>query len=154
MSTYPTCDPETSVFRATKSKGCKTKTTGTRSARRRRTEPEAIALLDGAKGLSGMVRRHAVVRVRDAKQPVAEARRIVDHLAREAAAGIVQGDAIDFSDVQELRVKIIRRDRILDQPQAMLLARMDRKIALEGMTKTEFGRFAAILFSAAMKCCL
>ncbi len=147
----PTRDPGIANLRSTTSRAYKAKTTGVRSPRRRRTEREAIALLDGAQRLSGAARDHAIDRIRRAKQPAAEAKRILDHLARDAVAGIVQADEIDFSDVQELRVRIVHRDLILDSPQASFLARMERDIAAKGMTKEVFLRRAEVLFSEPMK---
>ena len=151
LSYPPTSGLAISNFHATKSRIYKAKTTGVRSPRRRRTERLAIALLDDAQRLSGAARDHAIGRIRLAKQPVAEAKRIVSHPARKAVTGIAQANAVDFSNVQELRVRIIRRDLILDSPQAMYLARMERDIATKGMTGSEFQRRAELLMSEPMK---
>ncbi len=144
----PTGRPENAIFRPTISRGYKAKTTRAKSPRRRRTERDAISLLDRLKGFD---RRRAVERVRSAKQPVAEAQRILARIARNEVAGHVVDDVVGHADVQELRAKIIRRDYMLDQPQAQLLARMDRMIASDGMTKDEFAKFATALLSEAMR---
>ena len=65
--------------------------------------------------------------------------------------GIVHADEIDFSEVQQLRIRIVRRDLILDSPQATFLYRMERDIARTGMTSSEFRRRAEVLFGEPMK---
>ena len=122
--------------------GYEAKSATLKSRRRRRTEKEAADLLDRETSLSPTRRRHALARIRKSRQPVAETRRIIAQAGRDLIAG-VGGDEIDFSDVQELRVRLILRDGGIWAPQASLLHRMDRLIATESMTRDQFEQFAA-----------
>ena len=117
-------------------------------SRRKRIEREAIQLLDGVR-LTPSRRKWAISRIREARRPTVEARRIVAQAARRAVE--LEVDDIGHSEVQELRARIIRRDGLLDIPPAMLLARMDRIIATFGMTKDAFAQLATLLFSEALK---
>jgi hypothetical protein len=161
FGTLPTGNPQNVQFRTTKSKGYKAKklTAPAARSRRKRTEREAIKLLD-AVHLSPSRRQWAITRIRNARQPNVEARRIVEHAEREMAAilagrldpnGEVEDTPIELADVQELRARIIRRDGMLDQPQAMLLARMDRQVATKSMTEDESTKLTTALFSEAMR---
>ena len=95
-------------------------------------------------------RARALDRIRSANRPLTEAKRLISTSAPEVTADAA--DAIDFSDVQELRAKVIRRDGILDRPQAMLLSRMDRMIANDGLSRERFTTLSAALFGPAMRC--
>lgn len=111
------------------------------SRQRKRTEQTAINMLSET-SLSPARKRAAVVRIRNASQPLAEARRIVAQAQRDASAGVLEHDGIDFSDVQEIRVRLIRRHGILDRPHANLLCRMDRMIAEGNMSREAFATMA------------
>ena len=136
--------------------GCKAKTTGLKSPRRRRTERDAIAVLNGAEWpLRGPRRKHAFMRIWLAKQPVVEAQRIVAHLARDVEAGNIDADAVGpgvnavgYDDVQELRAELIWHRRKsghdgLSDVHRKLLADMDRQITTRGMTRGEFDERAS-----------
>ena len=125
----------------------KAKSTPLKSPRRRRTERQAIMVLDEAR-LPATQRRHALARIRGARQPITEARRIIDQTARLDVAELGCDD-IGLADVQELRVKLARRDGGVWSPQSILLRRMDRRIAGEGMTRPEFDDLAAAVWRMA-----
>ncbi len=78
-----------------------------------------------------------MARIRRARQPTVEARRIIAQASRRAVE-ITRGDTIDLADVQELRVKLIRRDGGIVEPHASLLRRLDARIAAGAMTRGEF----------------
>ena len=126
----------------------KAKSTTLKSRQRRRTETAAIELLSGVRLTSGE-RRSAIDRIRCARQPIAEAKRIVDQADRQAMRRALQGNdarlaaKVDQSDVQELRVKLIRRDGGIVEPHASLLRRLDARIAAGAMTRDEFEETAA-----------
>lgn len=80
-------------------------------------------------------------------RPLAEAKRLVEWFHRQGVAEAVDGEEIGHDSVQELRVKLIRRDLVLDQPQAMLLNRMDKLIALGDMTRERFEHLAATVLA-------
>ena len=157
----PTREPGIANFRSTKSTTYKAKklTSPAARSRRKRLEREAIKLLDTVR-LTPSRLQWAINRIRDARQPTVEAKRIVKRAERERAAilagrldaaGKVEDNPIQFADVQELWARIIRRDGMLDQPQAMLLARLDDRILENGMTVDEFTKITTALFSEAMK---
>ena len=113
-------------------------------SRRKRTENEAVKLLDGL-GLSPARRRHAIGRIRNARCPRIEAQRIVDQAARADVAEL-GGDDIGLADVQELRAKLARRDGGVWSPQALMLRRMDCMIVSSGITRQEFDGLAAAVW--------
>lgn len=79
------------------------------------------------------------------KQPVVEAKRIVDQDKTDRhGLELVRGREVDLSDVQELRVKLIRRDKGIWSPHSYYLHRMERDILTAGMTKDEFKRRSAV----------
>ena len=127
------------------------KSTNLKSRQRRRTEHKAVEVLDGAKAQLGGPRwQHAVSRIRRAKQPVVEARRIIARLDRDAAVGNVDIEVIDrvggtigYDDVQELRAQVIWRDGKLGNARRTLFSGMDRQIATRGMTRVEFHEAAS-----------
>ena len=108
-------DLELAFLSPTKPMTYEAKSTGIKSLRRRRTEREAIATLDGSK-LRGLRRKHALMRIRLAKQPIAEVRRIVAQFTRDAAAGNVDVDFID-ADAQLDRLHDHRSGRSLTPKQ-------------------------------------
>ena len=161
FGTLPTGDPRNVQFRTIKSKGYKAKklTSPAARSRRNRTEREAIKQLD-AVHLSPSRRQWAITRIRNARQPTVEARRFVERAEREMTAilagrldpnGEVEDTPIELADVQELRARIIRREGMLDQPQASLLARMDLQVATKSMTEDEFTKLTTALFGEAMR---
>jgi len=79
-----------------------------------------------------------------ASQPIAEAKRIVvQHKTDRHGLELVRDREVDLSDVQELRVKLIRRDKGIWSPHTDYLYRMERDILTKGMTKGEFKRRSA-----------
>ena len=122
------------------------KSTTPKSRQRRRTEKAAIALLDGA-CLTRGERVAAILRIRRAKQPRAQAKRVVAKATREI---ITVGDGdIGLDNVQELRTKLARRDGGVWSPQSDVLRRMECRIAGEGMTPQEFDDLAAAVWRMA-----
>ncbi len=116
----------------------------TRSRQRRRTERAAIQHLDDHTQGFAKQRPKAIARIRQARQPIAEAKRIVDQTDRRTVRRALQGNdarppaKVDQSDVQVLRVKLIRRDGRMVEPHASLLHRMEVRIATGAMTRDEF----------------
>ncbi|WP_442577704.1 hypothetical protein ACSBOB_19270 [Mesorhizobium sp. ASY16-5R] len=120
------------------------------SRQRQRTEAEAVKLLDRSTDLPPLRRVKLVKRIRGARQPLREAKRVIS----EILIGSVD-DRIDFSDVQELRVKLLRRDISLDPSQVEKLRELDR-MAAKGCSKADFERVATALLlyvSALPKSC-
>ncbi len=84
---------------------------------------------------------------------MAEAKRIVAQADRRAVRRALNGndarppDKVDHSDVQEFRVKLMRRDGGIVEPHASLLRRLDARIAADGMTRGEFEEEAARAWS-------
>ena len=123
------------------------KSTTHKSRQRRRTEKDAVALLDGLIRLPPYERRSALKRIRTSRQPGVEARRIANHAKRRAV--IIGHDEIDLADVQELRVKLLRRDGGIWEPQASLLHQMDASIASGEMDQEVFEESAAVVLGMA-----
>lgn len=111
-----------------------------KSRQRIRTEKNALAFLDRSLRLPPLRRRKALDRIRSAKQPAREAQKIVreslDHASRET---------LDHSDVQELRVRLLRRDITLCPEQHDWLSRLDVLIAKGRMSRDEFDAQAEAL---------
>ncbi len=108
--------------------------------RRKRTLQEAKRLVDGS-SLPINKRRYAYRSLRRAKQPVREAKRIVQRY--EADKHKLNKEplrAVDLSDVQELRVTLIQRDLGIWPPHTDYLRRMELDILTIGMTWDEFER--------------
>ena len=145
----PTGHPENTNLRSTKSKSYEAPGKP-RSRQRRQSEKAALDLLRKAQLRFGEW-ESAVRRIRRAPRPMTVAKRIIAHAQLAAIAEQFDHDEVDLSDVQALRAKYIRRHGLIDQPQRLLLARMDRQIAIEGMIKGEFAHFAATLFGESMK---
>ena len=124
------------------------KSTDLRPPRRRRTEKAAIEHLDKEVRLPRNERRSALERIRRARQPLRETKRIISNVQQRAVSGVLRtsDDLIDFSDVQELRVKLIRRDGGVWEPQALMLRRMEVDIATKGMTGEEFRERAGVVW--------
>ena len=113
------------------------------SRQRKRTEKQALELLKDAGILAGR-RRTLAARIRAARQPVAEARRIVEAAQRDA---VPIGEGLDFSDVQEIRAKLIRRDGGLWPPQSDMLARLDWLIASGELDRDGFEQMAGVVLA-------
>jgi len=98
-----------------------------KSQRRIRTEKEAVQYLnDNVSSLSSERRRSAMARIRFAKQPNVEAKRIIQKYHLDKASSIAVNDQIDLSDTEELRVRLFRRDSIIEEPHISLLERRNR----------------------------
>lgn len=110
---------------------------------RRRTLKRAKKIIAEG-GIRGRALTEALESVRLARQPVASAKRIVEcHKKKKLALDV--GDEVDLSDVQEVRVKLIRRDGGIWPPQSTLLGKMERRILTEGMTPEAFKDSAAVV---------
>lgn len=98
-------------------------------------------------------RANAIDRIRRAKLPGYEAKRLVAHYERQGVnlEGATEADApVDHSDAQEIKATLLRRDKFLDQPQAMMLARMDKMIAAGNIDRETFNAMASRVIK--MKC--
>jgi len=84
---------------------------------------------------------------------MAEAKRIVAQANRQAVRHALHGNdarppaTVDHSDVQELRVKIIRRDGGIVEPHTSLLRRLDQRIATGAMNRGEFEEVASRMWA-------
>jgi hypothetical protein len=111
---------------------------------RRRTEKEAINLLDKDGCLTPGRRKNAIQRIRHAKQPKAEVRRILWQFRQDTIRGLVSNDnELDLSDVQEVRVRLIQRDHGIWPPHTDYLQRMELMIIRGTLTPEAFKRMAA-----------
>jgi hypothetical protein len=108
-----------------------------RSRQRLRTERKALDYAISKLDLSHSRRLKARDRIRSAKQPLREARRIVSEALGHATQATGRAK-IDPSDVQELRVKLLRRDLILCPEQSDWLDRLERHVAAGTITWPEF----------------
>lgn len=117
-------------------------TTG-RSRQRLRTEKNAFRYLDEKLALPSLRRQKARARIRSAKQPIREARKVVC----ETLAPSTISACPDHSDVQELRVRLLRRDLVLCPEQDNWLCRLDIRIARREIGKQEFDREAVELLA-------
>ena len=91
---------------------------------------------------------HAERRIFNARQPRAEAKRLLAYHEREKARKTIPvKHEIDLSDVQELRVRLIRKFGALypSDPQVILLTKIERQVAEGMMTKRKFQILAATL---------
>lgn len=123
----------------------KRQVTTSRSRQRRRSENAAIAHLRKSTRIAERERRNAEARIRDTKRPMVKAKRIVEQFQRRAAGVDLDGRP-DLSDVQELRVKLIRRDGLVDTQG--LLHRLEVMVA-KGCTKADFENQAGIIWELA-----
>ncbi len=115
--------------------------------RRRRTTQDAEAMLHRALNLTPAEKCQAMLRIRRAKQPKVEARRIIKHFQLEAMAEVCRHDGtVDPSDAQELRIKLLRRGRIWP-PQSTWLLRLERRLAKGTITPAQFRAEAAALLA-------
>ena len=121
-------------------------TGGGDSPQRRRTTRLAVEFLDQHCRLSGQKRKRALDRIKVAKQPKAEARRIIEHAQRQALRMATAPAGPDLSDVQELIAKLTRRDGGLWPPQSHMIQRLSLDV-LSGMNVDDFQGRAALIFS-------
>jgi hypothetical protein len=68
-------------------------------------------------------------------------------VSREALIGTGSIGNLDFSDVQELRVKLVRRDSTLCPEQERWLRRLDTQIAAGSISQAEFRNETAELLA-------
>jgi hypothetical protein len=111
------------------------------SKARRRAIKEALATLDGSVRLTPSRRHYAVHRIQQARSPKVEAKRLIQGYRQGAVALSTQPD---LSDVEELRVRLIRRDHWLDPQVRRLLGVLDRAVAC-GLSRSEFQRRVAVI---------
>lgn len=115
------------------------------SPRRIRTEQKARAIIREAP-LKGDHMTEALRFVRGAKQPVREARRIVQRaLTTKNGMEVPIGAELDLSDAEELKVKLIKRDLGIWPPHSNYLLRIMKDIISGSITKAEFERRSAVL---------
>jgi hypothetical protein len=107
-----------------------------RSRQRLRTERKALDFLSSKLDLPPARRLKARHRIRSAKQPAREARRIISESLGHANDNLKAG--LDHSDVHELRVKLLRKDLVLCPEQSDWLNRLDRQIAAGTITRAGF----------------
>jgi hypothetical protein len=113
--------------------------------RRRRTERTARRIIEEAP-YPGRRRPEAYRRIRNAKQPVKEANRIISHyMTNRHELELVDGPENDLSDVQELRAKLIRRDYGIWSPHTDYLHRMEKDILSGNMDLVEFRRRSSVV---------
>ncbi len=111
-----------------------------KSPQRKRTEKEAIACFDRMAHLPPAARRRAITEIRASKRPMLSAKRLA-----QARIDIPTGKGrLDHSDVQEIICKLLRRDGLIDTPQASMIRRLDVLVAAGG-TRREFDRIAKIV---------
>ena len=113
------------------------------SPRRKRTVKSAIERLDRGAKLPSVERQHAIMRIQRAKQPVAEARRIVDHWCRNAAS--VPIEQVDLSDVQEIRANLFRKHGGIWEPHRTMLANLERRVVVGDVMPEDFREVAGRL---------
>ena len=88
-------------------------------------------------------RANALARIAKAKRPLREAKRLAAWFAAQRDNPDQHGDDTpDHSDVQELRTQLLRRDGVVDLPQAMILGRMDGMVARNAIDRNTFNRLA------------
>jgi len=118
------------------------------STRRKRTEKEALEYLnENASPISQTDRKSAQSRIRLAKQPNVEARRIVDQARNAKAGNIDVAEEIDFSDVQALWVQLVRRDGVVGSPHFEMLSALGRDIVTKGLQAKAFKKRAKYILS-------
>lgn len=118
--------------------------TKTKTPARLRTEKAAITLFDTALPMAAAKRISFVKLIRSSDRPKATASRLIKQETLRRAGGAASSEpkriAIDFSDVREIEVKLIRRDRSLDPHQIGTIRKMNRRIATGSYPQAEFTR--------------
>jgi len=116
--------------------------------RRRRTIKDAEAALGRELNLSPMEKRQAMLRVRRARQPKREARRIIDHYQSRVVGDVCRRDGdVDQSDLEEIVAALLRRDGVICPPQSTMLNSLGRRIAEGSLTPAQFRVNAAALLA-------
>jgi hypothetical protein len=110
---------------------------------RRRYEKTALSYFDSNMPGRFKGRSWARERIRRDPRPLKEAKRLVDWFRKQGLEIDSHEGAIDFSAVQELRVKIIRKHGFLDTTHNMLFQRMERLIAKDEISQDTFETMAA-----------
>ena len=119
-----------------------------KSPRRIRTEKEAFQFLqNNVPTLRDERRRSAIQRIKLAKQPNAEAKRIVEKYLHDKGSEIPANDLVDLSDVQELHARLIRRDGIIAEPHSSMLSKLELDIVTDGISPQDFKRRSALILS-------
>ena len=132
--------PEISRSISVPSKG---QVTTPKSRQRKRSEKLAIAYLNFSIPLPAGARRKAGASIRNSQRPMLQAKQII-RAYREAP---IEGSGRpDFSDVQEIKVKLIRKAGVIDTPQQSLLKKLDLMVA-RGCTRAEFKKLAGIILT-------
>jgi hypothetical protein len=116
------------------------------SRRRRRTVKEAIQFFDREVKLPPNARREALARIRHSKQPGREAKRLIERHRRDGIPAPCHS-SVDLSDVQELRVQLIRRDGFVCSPVTLGLSRLERQVLTENLTADEFTESSMMLLN-------
>ena len=116
---------------------------GPRSRQRKRSENAAVAHLKKSIHLSVYDRRAGEARIRGAKRPMVEAKRMIANYQKRAVE--IDGGP-KSADVEDLRRRLLSRDYLIDTPQQGLLHRL-RVMVAEGCTKAEFEKLAGIIWS-------
>jgi len=117
--------------------------------KRQVVETNAIAAFDTIVGTRKFSGRAETIRyIKAQPRPLATAKRRAKALLKAGVlADVSAAHVLDHSDVQELRVKIIRKHKILDTPHASILAKMDKAIALGEMTPDRFNEMASAVLN-------
>jgi len=108
---------------------------------RRRYEKTALSYFDSNMPGRFKGRSWARERIRRDPRPLKEAKRLVDWFRKQGLE--IDSHDIDFSAVQELRVRILRKHGFLDTIHGMLFQRMERLIAKDEMSQDRFETMAA-----------
>jgi hypothetical protein len=117
-----------------------------REKAREKTIRRALDYFDGKMPKMFKGRSWALDHIRRAKVPMYEAKRLVSVLHKKGViAGVSDDGEPDYSDVQELRVRISRSIGIIDAPHTSLLGKMERMIARDEMDRPMFNRMAALV---------
>lgn len=114
-----------------------------KSRQRKRTIRSALSKLDGLK-LSPSQRRECREKIEQARQPGREADRLIQWIQSQASK--TGDDQPDLSDVQELHVKLCRRDGGVWPPQSRMLADLERAV-IDGLDRETFDNAAAGIWS-------
>ncbi|MBT5112384.1 MAG: hypothetical protein HOM28_00795 [Rhodospirillales bacterium] len=117
--------------------------TTSKSRQRKRSEQRALEYLDTSVQLPPIARRDALKVIRNSHRPLHQAKQIILRFKEDDFRGV---GAPDFSDVQELKVKLLRRDGAIFQPQLGMLNKLDVMIHRR-CTRAEFKQYAGVICS-------
>lgn len=117
-----------------------------RSRQRKRTESKAIDHLDCNLTLPPIKRLRAISQIRNAKQPLREAKHIIKwHSIRSLSLKAENPDScVDQAAIKMVITKLIDRDGSIWNPQAAMVTKLQASIN-KGMKKTDFEEAAAII---------